>query len=206
MPRPRFNKLTREKQEWIIEIAAKEFAAEGFEGASLNRILELAGISKGSAYYYFDDKVDVFLTVVQRYLSEVTGSIEALALDQLDIDNFWSRLAEVYRQQWAYAYERPWLLGAVKAAGKLSKKALANEALASIFAQVRGWLLAIFRRGQEVGAVRTDLPDDLLLALIQAVDDANDKWLLDHRSELQREAMEAAAGRAIDLLYRLLAP
>lgn len=206
MPRPRFNKLPRDKQEWIIEIAAKEFAAEGFEGASLNHILELAGLSKGSAYYYFDDKADVFLTVVQRYLAEVTDTIEGLALDQLDAENFWCRLAEVYQQQWAITYERPWLLGAVKAAGKLSKKALAHEALATVFHQVMDWLIAIFKRGQAVGAVRTDLPDDLLFALVQAVDDANDRWLLEHRAELQQQEMETIAARAIELLHRLLAP
>jgi hypothetical protein len=69
-----------------------------------------------------------------------------------------------------------------------------------------GWLIAIFKRGQVVGAVRADLPDDLLFALIQAVDDANDSWLLDHRTELQRKEMDDIAGRAIDLLHRLLAP
>ncbi len=206
MPRPRFSKLPEDKREWIIEIAAKEFAAEGFEGASLNHILEQAGISKGSAYYYFDDKADVFLTVVQRYLLEMANTIEALPLDQLDAENFWERLSVQYRQQWAYAYERPWLLGAVKAATKLSKKSLANEALISVFNQVMGWMIAIFKRGQEVGAVRTDLPDDLLFALIQAVDDVSDKWLLDHRSELKREDMDEAANRAMDLLRRLLGP
>lgn len=206
MPRPRFSKLPEDKREWIIEIAAKEFAAEGFEGASLNRILEQAGISKGSAYYYFDDKADVFLTVVQRYLLEMANTIEALPLDQLDAENFWECLSVQYRQQWTYAYERPWLLGAVKAATKLSKKSLANEALISVFNQVMGWMIAIFKRGQEVGAVRTDLPDDLLFALIQAVDDVSDKWLLDHRSELKREDMDEAANRAMDLLRRLLGP
>jgi AcrR family transcriptional regulator len=53
---------------------------KALRGASLNRILEQAGISKGSAYYYFDDKADVFLTVVQRYLLEIAESIEALNL------------------------------------------------------------------------------------------------------------------------------
>jgi AcrR family transcriptional regulator len=206
MPRPRFNKLPEDKREWIIEVAAKEFAAEGFEGASLNHILEVAGISKGSAYYYFDDKADVFLTVVQRYLQEMAGTIEDLKLDTLNADNFWERVAEQFRQQWAYAYERPWLLGAVKAAAKLSKKALANEGLIAVFNEVMGWMLAIFKRGQTVGAVRTDLPDDLLFALIQAVDDVNDRWLIEHRSELQREHMDEVAERAIDLLRRLLAP
>ncbi len=50
MPRPRFYKLPEEKRERILEAAAKEFVAHGFEGASLNQILTAAGISKGAAY------------------------------------------------------------------------------------------------------------------------------------------------------------
>ena len=57
MPRPRFEKLSAEKREQILETAAKAFAAHGYDGASLNQILADADISKGAAYYYFDNKV-----------------------------------------------------------------------------------------------------------------------------------------------------
>ena len=56
MPRPRIARLAEDKRTRILEAAAKEFAAAGYENASLNRILEHAGLSKGAAYYYFDDK------------------------------------------------------------------------------------------------------------------------------------------------------
>ena len=35
--------------------------AHGFENASLNRIIKKAGISKGAMYYYFDDKMDLYI-------------------------------------------------------------------------------------------------------------------------------------------------
>jgi AcrR family transcriptional regulator len=47
MPFPRYNKLPVEKRERLMEAAAKEFAAYGFEDASLNRILETVKTSKG---------------------------------------------------------------------------------------------------------------------------------------------------------------
>src|SRR5437868_13029147 len=65
MPFPRFHKLPQEKRERLLDIAAQEFATRGFEDASVNRILERAQMSKGAAYYYFEDKVDLFFTVVQ---------------------------------------------------------------------------------------------------------------------------------------------
>ena len=45
--------------------ALDEFAAHGFHDASLNRIIEAAGISKGSMYYYFDGKEDLFAHVTR---------------------------------------------------------------------------------------------------------------------------------------------
>ena len=65
MPFARFGKLSPEKRERILEVAAQEFARHGYEDACINRILEQAEMSKGAAYYYFEDKVDLFCTVVE---------------------------------------------------------------------------------------------------------------------------------------------
>jgi hypothetical protein len=64
--------------------------------------------------------------------------------------------------------------------------------------------LRLFKRGQELGVIRTDLPDDLLLAWVRAVDDAHDRWVLEHWQELDREALSAAAERMVDGLRRLV--
>lgn len=50
MPRPRFHKLPPAQQQAILLVAFDEFATHGFTGASLNRIIEAAGVSKGSMY------------------------------------------------------------------------------------------------------------------------------------------------------------
>ena len=123
MPRPRFNRLPPVKRERIMEAAAKEFAAHGFDGASLNRILEQAEISKGAAYYYFDDKADVFLTVVQYYRQEVMHNID-LDINQLTAETFWPTLTETYQRQLVYVLERPWVMGVFKAINKVSVEPL----------------------------------------------------------------------------------
>ena len=69
MSRSRFENLEPDKQQRLIDSAAEEFAAKGYDAASLNRILELAGMSKSSLYYYFDDKADLFTTLVDRSLA-----------------------------------------------------------------------------------------------------------------------------------------
>jgi AcrR family transcriptional regulator len=60
MPRPRFAKLPAVRQHALLEAAAQEFGARGYDDASINRILERAGVSKGAAYYYFDDTGEIW--------------------------------------------------------------------------------------------------------------------------------------------------
>ncbi len=60
MPRQTFLNLPQEKRTIITNAAVDEFAAYGFEAASINRIVAASGIAKGSFYQYFEDKMDVF--------------------------------------------------------------------------------------------------------------------------------------------------
>ncbi len=43
-------------RETILDAAAREFAAEGYQGASLSKILERSGVTKGAMYFHFASK------------------------------------------------------------------------------------------------------------------------------------------------------
>src|SRR5579863_2209492 len=70
MPRLRFQRAPAEKREPLLDAATHEFAAHGYDDASINRILLAAGFSKGSFYYYFDDKADLAAAVLERWAGE----------------------------------------------------------------------------------------------------------------------------------------
>jgi hypothetical protein len=38
--------------------------------------------------------------------------------------------------------------------------------------------MRFMKRGQEVGVIRTDIPGELIIAWLQALDGASDQWLL----------------------------
>lgn len=63
MPKPTFFNLPEEKRQRIVELATEEFAANLYHAASLSRIVERAGIAKGSIYQYFDDKMDLYIYI-----------------------------------------------------------------------------------------------------------------------------------------------
>lgn len=203
MPRPRFEKLSEARRTLILETAAKAFAQHGYSGASLNQIVDEAGVSKGAAYYYFDDKADLFITAI-TYCGQLLLPDDTLDLHALTADTFWPALARVYQRPFIQFAAQPWVFGATKAAASAPPEVAAR--LGPLVESIMSALAVVLQRGQALGTVRTDLPDELLLALVQAVDDASDRWLLAHRSELSEAEIEVALDRTIDLFRRLLAP
>ena len=59
MPTERFYKLPEEKKKAIRDSAMEEFIRVPFEKVSINKIIQNAGISRGSFYTYFEDKRDL---------------------------------------------------------------------------------------------------------------------------------------------------
>lgn len=54
-----------ERKEAVLEAALDEFCVRSYEEASLNSILKNAGISKGSFYYHFNDKKDLYFCMLK---------------------------------------------------------------------------------------------------------------------------------------------
>ena len=109
MNRKRLDKLDPERQRVLFEAAAEEFAAKGFEAASLNRILEKSGMGKSSLYYYFDDKADLFTMLMERSLAVLFGQLGAFDPDSLTAEGFWSEIAEYYRRALRIVSVNDWL-------------------------------------------------------------------------------------------------
>ena len=70
MPKQTFFNLPEEKRQTIIDVAIEEFAENGLDAASINRMVTNSGISKGSFYQYFDDKLDLFMHLVDILAQE----------------------------------------------------------------------------------------------------------------------------------------
>ncbi|HEV2149645.1 MAG TPA: TetR/AcrR family transcriptional regulator [Longimicrobiaceae bacterium] len=82
---PRRPDATRQK---ILEAAFVEFYRNGFQGGSLNHIVETAGVTKGALFHHFAGKQDLGYAVVdeviepllrQRWLDPLTGSADPVA-------------------------------------------------------------------------------------------------------------------------------
>ncbi len=67
------------KKEKIYEIAAKVFGERGYDGASLDEIALRSKVAKGTIFYYFKNKEELFLSLIERGLSRLTEEIVVIA-------------------------------------------------------------------------------------------------------------------------------
>ena len=147
MPLPRFDKLDEPRRRSILEAAAEEFGDRGFEGASYNRIIERAGISKGAMYYYFADKDDLFQTVLQvaltQWLTEVGYPFEAD-----DASSFWSACHGMYARSMRFMLSDPhhaalcWSITRVRASHGT------HPLVRELNAQLLEWIAALVEQGR----------------------------------------------------------
>ena len=60
----------------ILDAAKKEFLEKGFMKASLRSICKKAGVTTGALYFFFEDKDDLFASLVQEPLAGVREAME----------------------------------------------------------------------------------------------------------------------------------
>lgn len=80
MPTERFHKLIENKKKAIRQAVIDEFSRVPFEKASINQMIQNAGISRGSFYTYFEDKKDV-LTYI---FSDSIEKLKEVWVEQLE--------------------------------------------------------------------------------------------------------------------------
>lgn len=206
MSRPRFEKLDPQRQQRLIDSAAEEFGEKGYDAASLNRILERAGMSKSSLYYYFDDKADLFTTLVERSLAFLFKEIGGFDPDNLTADTFWSEFETLYRRAIVLTNKNTWYMKLGRMFYRLRDAPKHAAPTGRMFQAMRRWLEVIVARGQELGVVRTDLPTTLLVDCAMGLGEALDRWVVAHWDELDADQRLQMASQHIDLFRRWLSP
>jgi len=176
MPNARFRKLPIDKQVHILEIAAKAFAKHGVEAASINQILVEAGMSKGAAYYYFENKADLFDTAARHCWDSFVRHVD-FSLKGVTAKTFWPRVYKIQQHAIAHMAADPVITTVAKSLWR--KDSILNHygAIEEIVEWTRGWIREMITKGQDLGLIREDLPVDLLVGIVTAADQAMDHYL-----------------------------
>lgn len=94
MPTERFYHLAEEKKMQIREAAIKEFSRVSFDKVSINKIVQNAGISRGSFYTYFFDKEDVLSYIFEDLILQIQKFCMDILLKERG--DFWNLLMKMF--------------------------------------------------------------------------------------------------------------
>lgn len=186
MPLPRFQRLPPAAQAAFIEVARDHFARNGRDGASLNRIVEDAGISKSSAYHYFDGKDDLFVAVAADTLTRIAAVLGPWPGADSEAE-LWDRFHD--------------------ASARLTEFLLAHPEHRALLERIdtpsepSPWLRAFFANAVALGLVDTAPNAQLLEGATLAVLQATDQWALPRLSN--PDAAQAVSAATEALLRRL---
>ena len=191
MPSPRFSRLPPEKRARILAVARMHLARDGIAGASYNRIIADAEISKTTAYLYFDGKEDLVAEVRRELtarLAEVMGPWEPASSPR----RFWSKLTASAQALHQHLLGHPDDLALL---GQVPPDAEANDPL------TEAWFTALLEDGIRLGVIRDDVDRPLMLAATRALFRVSDEYVLErlHRGD------EVDLGKAWTLLRGLWA-
>ncbi len=202
----RLDNLDAVRRERLFQSAAEEFAEHGYDAASLNRIIANAGIGKSSLYYYFEDKADLFTTIVERAVAMLIKEIGGLDPDRLTSENYWDELERFCRGVTELSARNAWYVRLGRLFYQLRGNRREGAATDRAFRAARGWIQTLVERGQELGVVRTDLPTTLLVDGTLGLGEAIDRWFMKHWDDFGEEERIRLASEQLQLFRRLLSP
>jgi AcrR family transcriptional regulator len=163
----KFRRLTDEKRKRILEASIVEFSEKGYEGASMNKVVESAGISKGSLFNYFQTKSSLFLYVYDLALKQVKSYLRSVR-DQTSQDPFFQRLEKIMYAGVEFINDHPRLAQIYFHLLYTSDAPRSREILNRIRQLSADYLSEIIQEGIERGEVNPDLKLEQAVFLIDS--------------------------------------
>lgn len=154
-------------QERILQAATEEFAHHGLGGARVDRIAARAGANKRMLYYYYGNKEDLFLAVLEARYAHIRRAELGLHLLDLDPVQGMRRMVEF---TWDYYLKHPEFLTLLNSENLHRARHLKRS---RDIAAMHSPLIAILRdllvRGERAGKFRTGVDPVQLYISIAAL-------------------------------------
>ena len=143
----------------ILDAATRLFSENGYDGVSMRRIAEAAGVSKANIYHHFASKEALFFAIMRRSAQELTSLIENLAEGGGTFEHRLRAFAGAHLEHLFDNAARVRLVLREAFSGDEQKnRTVVNR------------MIAIFDAGQRAGLLRDDLDPGLCATLLMGAD------------------------------------
>ncbi len=158
--------LKSDRRAEILEAAQRCFVRSGFHGASMQDICTEAGMSPGNLYRYFPSKEALIAGIAERDRAEVAQEFASADLSH----GLFAVLEGMAHHHFAERPDEQVLL-----CTEISAEARRNPEIARISsafdADVKRWLVDLFRAGAERGDIPPDIDLDAVVTMLMIIAD-----------------------------------
>lgn len=165
MPTQTFFNLPDEKRNRVTDAAIQEFATYSFDQASIARIVENAGIPRGSFYQYFENLKDLYKHIFDlagerklQYFSVLVPHLHGEGFE------FFQTLRALFAAGIRFAQENPQLLAIGNKFYKETNSALRDEVLGEQLPKANNIYTEMIRKGIDHGQLDPEI--DLAVATL----------------------------------------
>ncbi len=158
-----FDNISPEKRRRVIEAATNEFAKKGYHDASISNIAAVADISVGSVYKYFENKLDLFLTIVDHSINRMETLLTGLAEADEDVI---IKVEKILREIISASREDGILIKLYNGMTAVNDKELARQFAAEMESVTARIYTAAIADGQKNGEIRQDIDPGVAAFLI----------------------------------------
>ncbi len=185
----------------LFDAALEEFIAHGYEQASLNSILEVACMSKGQFYYYFRNKEELYLALID-VLIEKKKAFLAAAMKPEDFDqDVFGIFKTQMKYGMAFAREYPAISRFSESFLREKGSPIYQKALSLHDFENNTAITGLIQRALARGEFRPDLPAAFIQSLIA--------YLFNHIADLAdlstADQFEAGVENVVEFIRRGLA-
>ncbi len=167
------NASQSDQRDALLDVATTEFAENGYEATSIQKIASAAGISKAKVFYYFDGKEELYARVLERTLQPLLEPLES-APPAESAKAFWASLEAGLNYASEFSRHDPFAAALVRG---LYQRGEDTPSLKRLIGTARTAIGAWLRDGRQLGAVRTDLPVPILTEAVVGAFMQIDRWL-----------------------------
>lgn len=161
-----FERISPEEQARILDVCIEEFANKGYTAASTNAIVKRAGIPKGTLFYYFGNKKDLYLYVLDHAVARFIQAFDRMA-GEMPADLF-ERLLHRGRVRMQFVVENPRLYQLFFNATLNAPEELRAE-MAPRFAEYAATSRSRLREGLDLSKFRQDVEVEEAIELVSLV-------------------------------------
>lgn len=203
MPKQTFNNLDVERQSQIMTASLDEFSSFSYAEASTNRICKNAGIAKGSFYQYFEDKLDLYVTLLTQS-ADVKMTIFGETLKNLDNLTFLEQIRALYLCGIEFAIQNPKYSSLADKFAHEKNESVKQSVLKGNTQKAYSFYEQLIDKAKERGSVKKSVNTRALALLIQALNDAVLEYMTERYEALNYAEDKASILEFVDLELEIL--